>query len=289
MRISVKTVNDGWSDFDYLFELWSQVQGPRRRITFDFTECRFLRQNAVAFLGGLARLIAYRSGNVSFAWNTLHENVRTNLAQNGFLEAFGEGEQPWTGNAIPYREDSPSDEKQIAAYLRNQWLGRSWVAVSPLLRDEIVSRVVEIYDNAFVHAHAPIAVVSCGQHYPHLQRLSLTVVDFGIGIPASVRAYLGNPELSAADSIAWALQRGTTTKPSSISRGLGLDLLATFVKTNKGRLEIFSGGGYAVITEYAENTVDRGIAFAGAMINITLECDERYYCLDSEPTDGPLF
>lgn len=289
MRISVKTVNDRWSDFDYLFELWSQVKGSHLHVTFDFSECRFLRQNAVAFLGGLARLITFRSGTVSFAWNTLHENVRTNLAQNGFLAAFGEDEQPWTGNAIPYREDGTRNEMQVAAYLRNQWLGRGWVAVSPLLRDEIVSRVVEIYDNAFTHANAPVAVVSCGQHYPSLQRLKLTVVDFGIGIPASVRAFLRNPQMSAADAITWALQRGTTTTTSSISRGLGLDLLATFVKVNRGRLEIFSGGGYAVITEYAQNAVARGPAFCGTMINITLECNETYYYLSSEQTHGPLF
>jgi hypothetical protein len=289
MRIKLKTVNDGLSDFDYLFELWSQMQGKSGPVIFDFSECRFLRQNAVAFLGGLARLLAYRSTSVSFDWTTLRSDVRENLAKSGFLEAFGAGEHQIVGNTIPYREMSGSNAKQVAAYLRDQWLGRGWVAVSPTLRDAIVSRVVEIYDNAKVHARSPIGVVSCGQYYPRLQRLKLTVVDFGVGIPATVRAYLHRPAMSAADAIDWALQRGTTTKPGSISRGVGLDLLKTFVSTNDGRLEIFSGGGYAVISRYADHQTDRGPAFAGTLINISLRCDETYYVLGSELTDGPLF
>jgi hypothetical protein len=115
------------------------------------------------------------------------------------------------------------------------------------------------------------------------------VVDFGVGIPETVRAYLRRPALSAADAINWALQRGTTTKPGSISRGVGLDLLKSFVATNDGRLEIFSGGGYAVISRYADHQMDRGPAFEGTLVNISLRCDERYYYLGSELNEDPLF
>lgn len=293
MRIYVReTINDSLSDFDYLFDLWSQVHKDQLSVIFDFTYCRFLRQNAVAFLGGLARSIRHNSGSVDFDWNTLRDNVHANLAQNGFLAAFGAGEEPWMGNSILYREDSASsyeDGKQVIAYLKDQWLGRDWIQVSPPLRDEIVSRVIEIYDNAFAHARSPVGVMSCGQHYPRLQRLKLTVVDYGVGIPANVRAFLGRPDMTAAQALHWALQPGTTTKPREISRGLGLDLLKTFVRTNKGQLEIFSGGGYAVISEYVEHSVERSPVFEGTLVNITLRCDEAYYRLASEAVGAPLF
>ena len=134
MRIYVReTINDSLSDFDYLFDLWSQMHKDRLNVIFDFTYCRFLRQNAVAFLGGLARSIRHNSGSVDFDWNTLRDNVHANLAQNGFLAAFGAGEEPWMGNSILYREDSASsseDGKQVIAYLKDQWLGRDWIQVS---------------------------------------------------------------------------------------------------------------------------------------------------------------
>lgn len=118
---------------------------------------------------------------------------------------------------------------------------------------------------------------------------ALAAVDFGIGIRATARAYLRRPSRSAAEAIAWARRRGTTTKPGSISRGLGLGLLKILAKANTGRLEIFSGGGYAVITEFVEHGVGCGPAVEGTAVNISLRCVEAYYRLDSEPTDGPLF
>jgi signal transduction histidine kinase len=205
------------------------------------------------------------------------------------LASFGGPDEPWEGNSIPYREDTHEDGKAITAYLRDQWLGRGWVDVSSLLRDEIISRVVEIYDNAFSHARSPVGITSCGQHFPRLHELTLTAADFGVGIPSTVRAFLRRPDMSAAEAIRWALLSGTTTKPTDISRGLGLDLLKTFVKSHKGRLEIFSDGGRAVINEYVENYVDHDPSFEGTLVNIIIRCDETLYDETSVLTDGPLF
>lgn len=289
MRVLVPTINDGLTDFGNMFGLWNEVNGWGQHVVFDFTPCRFLRQNAVAFLGGLARLIQHNAGSVTFDWNTLRNDIYINLTRNGFLSAFGGGDKAWMGHSIPYREDMSEDKKRMTVYLRDQWLGPGWVALSQRLREDIVSRVVEIYDNVFAHAQSPIGVTSCGQHYPRLQELKLTVVDFGIGIPANVRQYLRRPEMSAAEAISWALQPGNTTSSADIGRGVGLDLLKTFVKVNKGRLEIFSGDGYAIVTEYVEHCIDREQGFRGTLVNITLQCDERFYCLSSEVDEGPLF
>ena len=54
--LAVPTINDDPPDFDRLFRLWSQVNDDSLEVEFNFTRCRFLQQNAVAFLGGLSRL-----------------------------------------------------------------------------------------------------------------------------------------------------------------------------------------------------------------------------------------
>src|SRR2546422_10338405 len=117
VNLNVYTLNEEAWSYDQLFRLWREASGDGLQVQFDFTGCGFLRQNAVAFLGGLARLIEYRGGRVGFAWDTLGDAVRANLAQNGFMDAFGGPWKPWPGNSIPFREDSEQDARTFEIYL----------------------------------------------------------------------------------------------------------------------------------------------------------------------------
>ena len=87
--LSIPRLNDSSADFEQLFSLWSQANDYFEDIRFDFSGCHFLRPNAVAFLGGLARLVESRMGTVVFDWDTLRNNaLLTNVSQNGFGQAF---------------------------------------------------------------------------------------------------------------------------------------------------------------------------------------------------------
>ena len=236
IELLVPTVNDfDASDFDRLFGLWSDCQGAGRDVTLNFSRCSFLRQNAVAFLGGLIRLVEHRGGRARVDWSTLRPDVGRNLAKNGFRDIFGERTDHGLGETIPYREDREADKEALMDYLKNLWLGREWVSVSSALRDAIVGVVYEIYANAFEHAESPIGLFSCGQHFWNRKELRLTVVDFGIGIPANVRRFASNDTLSADKTMEWAFMAGTTTKPNGMGRGMGLDLLREFVRAYPNR------------------------------------------------------
>jgi hypothetical protein len=291
ITLYIPTINDyTTNDFDVLFNLWNQVNNDNLDVTFEFSQCSFLRHNAVTFLGGLARLIENRHGKATFDWSTLKNNwVRTNLAQTGFMAAFGHSSGSWSGNSIPYREDLQQDKAVLVDYLKTKWLGRGWVHVSERLIDAIVGRVWEIYANAFEHGQSHVGIFSCGQHYPEHHELKLTVVDFGVGIPSNVRLYARNPNIPADVALRWAFQRGTTTKPNGTSRGMGLDLLKEFVKLNKGKLEVFSHESYAIIDSKLEEFMNRATFFEGTLINITFICDESYYQLASETIEEPFF
>lgn len=287
--LEVPTVNDKLGDFDCLFQFWQQVNNDCSEVVFDFSHCFFLRQNAVAFLGGLARLIESRCGRVTFDWNTLRKHVGMNLRQNGFMYAFKAGEEPWQGNSIPYREDRYQDRDGLVYYLAEQWLGRDWVHIGQLLRSIIVGTAWEIYANAFEHGQTDIGVFSCGQDYPKLGELILTVVDFGVGIPYNVRVFQDNTDLSADEALKWAFLEGTTTRRGGVTGGIGLDCLKRFVKINKGKLEIFSHDGYVTIDENQETYQNQQTFFGGTLVNITLKCDESYYSLALETDNEPLF
>jgi hypothetical protein len=178
---------------------------------------------------------------------------------------------------------------QYGTSAKAKWLGRGWISVSTSLRDAIVGRVWEIHTNAFEHSHSPVGIFSCGQHYPRRKLLELTVVDFGVGIPSNARLFVRNPAFSAGRTLQWAFQAGNTTKPNGRGRGMGLDLLKEFVRINKGRLEVFSHEGYARIDEKEERYETRPSMFEGTVLNISLQCDDRYYCFKSEVPGTPLF
>lgn len=285
--IQIPTINDTAHDFERLFAIWSQVNDYRENVRFDFSHCVFLRPNAVAFLGGLARLIEWRFGSVEFDWGTCTKSsVMTNLCQNGFAGTFGHPTSAWTGNSIPYREDEIQDMDGITDYLAESWLGRGWVHVSHLLRNAIVGHMWEIYNNAFEHSGSKIGVFSCGQHFRRNNELILSVVDFGQGIPAKVRNFLSSDpraeQLTAASCLRWAFQSGNSTCTGDIARGLGLDLLRKFIRLNQGKLEVYGNNGYVIIDKNGDRYENRGISFEGTLVYITLRCDENLYSLKGE-------
>ena len=181
------------------------------------------------------------------------------------------------------------DMNRIMDYLTYSWIGKGWVHVSELLRDAIAGRMWEIYNNAFEHSGTQIGVFSCGQYFRTHNDLILSVIDFGRGIPANVRAFLRyhvNEEtvskLSGAACLKWAFEPGNSTCMGGVARGLGLDLLKEFIRVNQGKLEVYSNEGYAIVDKGGEHYVNRNMSFEGTIMHITLRCDETLYCFRDE-------
>lgn len=301
-NLIIPTINDEEQDFDCLFQLWQRVniictKGTYSKVIFDFSKCKFLRQNAVAFIGGLARCIEDHNIELILDEKTLQCKIKENLNKNGFLKFFGNCRDCHQGNSIPYREDQEEnkDKDAIVSYLSEEWLGKGHIAVSQELQNAIVSTTWEIYANAFEHSQTNVGVFSCGQYYPHLRKLKLTVVDFGVGIPYNVRNFLDQNDLPADKALKWAFKIGHTTRQGKITGGVGLDSLKSFVKNNQGKLEIFSHEGYIIVDGCKEMCINRKTFFQGTLVNITLQANQSYYSLESlglsesESDSEPLF
>ncbi len=272
-----------------LLEIWQTVDQKLEtslEFTLDFQKCSFLSHLGVAFLGGLSHHVRSKGGQLNFDWDTLQPKVHTNLAQNGFLLSFDRGIEPWSGNSIPYRHDLKQNKCTIMGYLLKQWLGKNWVNISTDLQGAIAGNAWEIYTNAFEHSNSPLGVFSCGQHYPKMKELHLAIIDFGQGISNNVRSLPENRSLDAAQAIEWAFQTGNSTAIKTISRGIGLSVLQSFISRNRGNLKIFSNDGYVNIKDNMVRYENRTIDFQGTMINIAFKCDESFYCLASEVNSG---
>jgi hypothetical protein len=275
MILQVPTLNDNKTDYIRLFSLCQKIRSlENQSIIIDFSGCRFLRQNAVAFLGGLARFAQARGCSVSFDWNTLREDIRANLTQNGFFDVFEGTQREWSGNSVPYREYRHEDMDAIVDYLENHWLCSDRVQLSPDNRDEIIQNASELYSNVFEHSASAHGVFTCGQRYQNIGDLCLAVADFGVGIPNKVRQFLNQPQKSAGEALKWALQLGNTTRANKIAGGTGLDTLKNFIKAKQGKIEIYSNDGYALIDSNQELYENSSTSFEGTLINITIRCDQ---------------
>jgi len=290
--IRIPKINDEPCDFQQLISIWNHYH-DKKDIEINFSDCKFIRQNGVAFLGGLITRLQKNADHLSIRWETLDQAVYANLVQNGFVSAMGGDGEPWEGNSIPYRRDTEIKSDSFEQYLQDYWLKREWIHISPDLSDFIISNVLELYMNAFEHSGSPIGVFSCGQHYPSCNELILTIIDFGIGIPGSVRGYYvgecHNNDVSDERALEMAFESGFSSNPESYPRGLGLNLLKEFVLKNNGTLDVYTNKAHALIRNGCESYEKWSPSFDGTAINIRFVCNEKLYVLGGEDCGDMFF
>lgn len=318
IKIDVPSIRDNLQGNNTLFRLAKFVMdNPVNHFDFNFRNCAALDQNAVAMLGGLANyvdkhntlknrgvvkgLLLPRAG-VMFEVDSMSQVISEQLIENNFLNNFSKAyfDGYERGSYIGYREHLDYlDANEIATHLSEEWLTTEKLSMSSELKSAIVSKIFEIYMNAYGHGikmegiETPL-VTSCGQYLKKDRLLRLTVLDFGQGIVKNVRDYLANDKLSDIDALKWALKRGNSTQTDSVEenmpRGLGLDLLMEFVRINQGSLTIASNTVTTHISRDGTSVIERlKTPIYGTMVSITINCDNRHYQFVSEQTDENYF
>lgn len=315
VSIELPSIRDDEMGYNYLFRLADQVMSnPYRMFDFNFKKCAILDQNAVALLGGLARyvdahnkianrgiggLILPRAG-VMFMVDTMSSLISSQLIKNNFLSHFTKEDFDGypKGDYIGYREHTTYlDANEIAMHLHNEWLSDEKLSVSENLKNAVVSRIFEIFMNAYGHGVEQgkidgLGVVSCGMHKKKDKQLKLTVVDFGVGVVENVKSYLKN-NFNDLECMRWAMQVGNSTRTDSVEdipRGLGFGLLGEFVSVNEGSFKVFTNTCHASVGKdggYCVNAIK--IPFRGTMVSISINCDDRHYKFVSEDDETEQF
>ncbi len=181
--------------------------------------------------------------------------------------------------------------------MSEQWLTDEKIKLSEELKQAIVSRIIEIFMNAYGHSfkdqNSPIILISCGQYLRKEKKIKLTVLDFGCGIIENVKSHLNN-YIDDNEAMKWALKTGNSTKTDSIEidipRGLGFGLLSEFATVNKGELRVFSNSCEArAIGNNSYSVSSIKTPFKGTLVNISINCDGRYYSFVSETANGKQY
>lgn len=314
--IIIPSVKDDDSGFDRILKISDAIfQNPKQHFDFNFTNCSKLDHNGVVLLGGLARYVDYQNtktskaiasilnssafsnAGVMFKVDTMNPLISTQLINNNFLSHFSRAsfEGYPAGDYIGYREHhSLLDSDKIATHLNKQWLSQDKLLMSENLKRSIVSRIFEIFMNAYGHGTSvqpieKLGVYSCGQYDKKDKTLSLSVLDFGPGIVENVRKHIGNPTLGSSEAIAWALRRGNSTRTDSgginMPRGLGFDLLNEFIDLNRGELKIYSNDVKAVSKSRGSYDISSmELNFPGTLVSIKINCNnDFYYRFNTDP------
>lgn len=255
----------------------------------DLSHCGFFDANMAAALAAvLSRIASDRFNKIEIV--KIPPSIEKILCKNHFLVSYGYKHVPDTNQTtLPYARMQLSDEGLFANYLDRHLRGKGIPRMSQAMGKRFTQSVFEVYQNSVIHSKSSVGLFICGQFYPQLQRLDLTIADAGIGIRTNVRRRLG-PLITSVEAIRWALQEGNTTKGSGQPGGVGLKFLTDFIELNGGRIQIASRYGFYEHHQGAETFLKLIADLPGTTVNLEINTgDTNAYQLSSEISPNDIF
>jgi hypothetical protein len=160
------------------------------------------------------------------------------------------------------------------------------VKLSDKLRQDIISRVGEIFNNAFEHAEAKYVIG--GRYQRSYRKYCFACYDTGVGITNKVRRFHRATEdtMSDKNALAWALhsKHSTAADITKKPRGQGMTLLREFAKLNKGMIRICTGKSLYVYSgeNNSEKYADLTDPFIGTLFEMDFNADVGMYTYKNE-------
>lgn len=153
------------------------------------------------------------------------------------------------------------------------------VALSSKLREDMVSKIGEMFNNAIGHSEAEH--VFGGRYNKPGKKYCFACYDTGIGIVEKVRGFKKNPYMPDREALSWALEPfNTTVEDPSVPRGQGFSLLQQFTSANKGVIRICTGRvlyTYDCRDDVKEGYISLQHNFEGTLFEMDINADERQY------------
>ena len=255
-------------------------------VLLDLTGLTWLDANQCALWGAMLHDLQMQRG-LSFCVDG--EVVRQRfgvLLQNGFLADPTAG--LWSGNSttsVQMRAFDVTDSSAFLNYISNGLFQQPdmGTACTQAEQDDITSHLLEIFSNVKLHAETDRPLFACGQYYPRLRQLKISLVDLGRGYLGPIRDYTnrpqyqgtGGPILLAEPALRWALQGHNSSLPGRTG-GLGLKLLRDYSIRRGGELHLVSDGCYLTVRRGANGQVASSAAmvpeFQGSAVHVVFSC-----------------
>jgi len=284
---TIKSQKDG---FDQLAVLAAKAKELfNSNLEVDLSHCGFFDANMVAPLAAvLAKIASDMFNKIDIV--KIPPAIERILRKNQFLNSYGYKHIPDANQTtLPYSRMQLTDEGLFADYLKRHLRGKGIPRMSQAMGKRFRQSVFEAYQNAVIHSKSSVGLFICGQFYPSLQRLDLTIADAGVGIRTNVRRRLES-QISSVEAIRWALQEGNTTKRHGQPGGVGLKFLTDFIELNGGRIQIVSRYGFYEYHQGKEMFLKLVADLPGTTVNLEINTgDTNAYQLSSEISPDDIF
>ncbi len=103
--------------------------------------------------------------------------------------------------------------------------------------------LTELFNNVIDHSKSKVSGYVFTQYYPNKKEFIISLCDFGSGIPNTIIKYLRKTQdktVTPLEAFDLAFKRGFSTESTPSNRGLGLDNIASIVRSMKSELLIIS-------------------------------------------------
>lgn len=133
----------------------------------------------------------------------------------------------------------PDDEARFSQYIKGEMMQQTGLQrLSDELRGLLEWALEELRSNVFRHAQTEHPFFVCGQYYPKLDQLKISLADIGVSFLPPIQQYTGGVITSQADAIRWAVN-GKDEKLGN--GGLALKSLKAHFDEHGHQLQIISG------------------------------------------------
>lgn len=235
--------------------------------TIDLSKLKYIDSNISVILFAYLRLLGFLTPADIMIAMPQRESLNKLLSKNNFSSLWNEeAKKDLNGTVIKITES-----KSIV-----QSVSELQYAVRPILEkvfnaeysNEIISALAEVCNNAFERGNAKFLYM-CGQFYPNIHKLCLTLVNFGDTFQDNFIRYSKDNQIDINENkyISWAMQENNTTETDSL--GLGLSRFMEVINHCNSELTIISGSEVYTFQNKEEYDEMRKLDFKGTIINIS--------------------
>lgn len=252
-------------------------------VTFDFSRLFFIDSVGVTCLSNLCAFLLSRKVKVIFTNFAVDKPSVRYLDSFRFFERFL--------NKKLFLDENLRETTMPLARLQSAeshaWLSQNlmpWIAHKVNMPDtalgSIKTSLQEVINNIQDHSGENNACIHA-QWHPKDNCIKVSISDFGIGIPTSMRQRFAN--LQDQEAILKALTYGVTSKPGGKNAGAGLAvLLQCVVSLNRGEVYIHSNFGVYEASRHADGSVHPSIRTApgyypGTLVHVVLRTNSLIF------------
>lgn len=265
----------GKDSVEYFGEFYKHFDDPNiLAIICDLCEYQYIHPSYAVLIASSIYLGRQKKKKVIIKYNKSNKKSIWFLSQSGMLKHQDLGKtSSLDENNVPFVRFQKFEETLETI---QQILDCAPVKLDEKLSAVLISKIGEIFSNAFTHGRSEIGVFCCG-FINDSNQFTFSVYDAGVGIPYNVSQYLGS-EISPQDARKWAFEQGNSTLNGQLDypRGAGLNLLESFVRVNGGRIELVSCGGYCRIENNQREFSNLKSPFVGTMFSMTIVADNNH-------------